>query len=82
MIDRLRCRCCGIGAPDVGFTIEGDVLCDDCETKLAHQIGGGTWAAFLRERGADIEAREERIRANKAAFVRMVGETFKREGTR
>ena len=72
-VERLRCRCCGIASPDVGFTVSGDVLCDDCDTRLASQVGAATWRGFLADRARAEAARAEAEAAAKAAFVAHVG---------
>lgn len=71
--ERLRCRCCGIASCDVGFTVEGDLLCDDCEQALAAHLGAGAWAGFLRERVARLEADEAEEAMRRARFVAAVG---------
>lgn len=74
--ERLRCRCCGIGSPDVGFTVDGDVLCDDCETRTAAHIAALVYSGFIRERARELASREERARVGKAAFSALVAQTF------
>ena len=56
--ERLRCRCCGIPAPDVGFTIEGDLLCDACETALREHLADFAVRSMMRavRRGASAAA--------------------------
>ena len=71
-MERLRCRCCGIASPDVGFTVSGDVLCDDCDTRLSAQVADATWAGFLADRARQIAEREEAEAARNAAFVAHV----------
>lgn len=56
---RLRCRCCGIAAADVGFTSDGeDLLCDECEQLLGAHLDTLNWGGFMRERVARAEADE------------------------
>lgn len=49
---RCGCRCCGIESPDVGFTADGDLLCDRCEAELAEQIKNALMDGFVRARAA------------------------------
>lgn len=54
--ERLRCRCCGIGSPDVGFLVltngspdwGTDLLCDACETALRQHLADFAVRSMLR----------------------------------
>jgi len=73
LAERLRCRSCGIGSPDVGFTYDGDLLCDDCEAAMAGHLARLRMAR-TRRRVVAIPHRgsPEVNRAIRAAFARAL----------
>lgn len=72
---RLGCRCCGIKSPDVGFTSDGDALCDACDVALRLHLEAIVWRGFLKERG-EIIVKKAAEEARKAAERHMEGDLF------
>ena len=72
--ERLGCRCCGIKSPDVGFTSDGDLLCDACDVALRLHLEATVWRGFLRERGEIIARRAEE--SHRAALRHREGDLY------